>query len=69
MGWCQDDSIGMGVSDSGQVPFLHDVLGITGGEPSAPHVGDASARIEFQVERSMMEVRAGRFVDKEVDGS
>ena len=57
--------IGAGVGCSGQVLVLHDMLGVTGGEPLrfVRNFLDGSAGIELAVRKYVADVREGRFPD------
>jgi 3-methyl-2-oxobutanoate hydroxymethyltransferase len=57
--------IGAGAGCSGQVLVLHDMLGITGGEPFkfVRNFMDGSASVESAVRKYVAEVKAGRFPD------
>jgi 3-methyl-2-oxobutanoate hydroxymethyltransferase len=57
--------IGAGVGCSGQVLVLHDMLGLTGGEPLrfVRNFLDGSASIELAVRRYVADVKGGRFPD------
>jgi 3-methyl-2-oxobutanoate hydroxymethyltransferase len=57
--------IGAGVGCSGQVLVLHDMLGVTGGEPLrfVRNFLDGSASIELAVRKYVTEVKGGRFPD------
>jgi len=62
--------IGAGQGCSGQVLVLHDMLGITGGEPFkfVRNFMDGSTSIEAAVRRYVADVKAGRFPDDAVHG-
>jgi len=57
--------IGAGVGCSGQVLVLHDMLGLTGGEPLkfVRNFLDGSASIELAVRKYVTDVKGGRFPD------
>ena len=57
--------IGAGAGCSGQVLVLHDMLGLTGGEPFkfVRNFMDGSSSIEAAVRRYVADVKAGRFPD------
>ena len=57
--------IGAGAGCSGQVLVLHDMLGITGGEPFkfVRNFMDGSASVESAVRKYVAEVKSGRFPD------
>jgi 3-methyl-2-oxobutanoate hydroxymethyltransferase len=57
--------IGAGGGCSGQVLVLHDMLGVTGGEPLkfVRNFMDGSAGIELAVRKYVAEVKGGRFPD------
>jgi 3-methyl-2-oxobutanoate hydroxymethyltransferase len=57
--------IGAGVGCSGQVLVLHDMLGVTGGEPLhfVRNFMDGSAGIESAVRQYVADVKGGRFPD------
>jgi 3-methyl-2-oxobutanoate hydroxymethyltransferase len=57
--------IGAGVGCSGQVLVLHDMLGVTGGEPLhfVRNFMDGSASIESAVRQYVADVKGGRFPD------
>ena len=57
--------IGAGVGCSGQVLVLHDMLGVTGGEPLkfVRNFMDGSAGIDPAVRKYVAEVKSGRFPD------
>ena len=60
--------IGAGVGCSGQVLVLHDMLGITRGEPFrfVRNFMDGSASIELAVRQYVTDVKAGRFPDDKI---
>jgi 3-methyl-2-oxobutanoate hydroxymethyltransferase len=62
--------IGAGVGCSGQVLVLHDILGLTGGEPLrfVRNFLDGSASIELAVRKYVAEVKGGRFPDDAIHG-
>jgi len=62
--------IGAGVGCSGQVLVLHDMLGLTGGEPLrfVRNFMDGSAGIEDAVRKYVADVKGGRFPDDAVHG-
>jgi 3-methyl-2-oxobutanoate hydroxymethyltransferase len=62
--------IGAGVGCSGQVLVLHDMLGLTGGEPLrfVRDFMDDSDNIETAVRKYVAEVKAGRFPDDALHG-
>ena len=62
--------IGAGVGCSGQVLVLHDMLGLTGGQPLkfVRNFLDGSASIEIAVRKYVSEVKAGRFPDDALHG-
>jgi 3-methyl-2-oxobutanoate hydroxymethyltransferase len=62
--------IGAGVGCSGQVLVLHDMLGVTGGEPLrfVRNFLDGSASIELAVRRYVTDVKGGRFPDDALHG-
>jgi 3-methyl-2-oxobutanoate hydroxymethyltransferase len=57
--------IGAGVGCSGQVLVLHDMLGVTGGEPLhfVRNFMDGSSSIESAVRQYVADVKGGRFPD------
>jgi 3-methyl-2-oxobutanoate hydroxymethyltransferase len=57
--------IGAGAGCSGQVLVLHDMLGVTGGEPFkfVRNFMDGSASVESAVRKYVAEVKGGRFPD------
>jgi 3-methyl-2-oxobutanoate hydroxymethyltransferase len=57
--------IGAGVGCSGQVLVLHDMLGVTGGEPLrfVRNFLDGSAGIDLAVRKYVADVKGGRFPD------
>jgi len=62
--------IGAGVGCSGQVLVLHDMLGLTGGEPLrfVRNFMDGSASIELAVRQYVSDVKSGRFPDDALHG-
>jgi 3-methyl-2-oxobutanoate hydroxymethyltransferase len=62
--------IGAGVGCSGQVLVLHDMLGVTGGEPLrfVRNFLDGSASIELAVRQYVTDVKSGRFPDDALHG-
>jgi 3-methyl-2-oxobutanoate hydroxymethyltransferase len=62
--------IGAGVGCSGQVLVLHDMLGLTGGEPLrfVRNFLDGSTSIEFAVRQYVADVKGGRFPDDAIHG-
>jgi 3-methyl-2-oxobutanoate hydroxymethyltransferase len=62
--------IGAGVGCSGQVLVLHDMLGLTGGEPLhfVRNFMDGSASIEVAVRQYVADVKSGRFPDDALHG-
>jgi 3-methyl-2-oxobutanoate hydroxymethyltransferase len=62
--------IGAGVGCSGQVLVLHDMLGVTGGEPLrfVRNFMDGSASIEIAVRQYVADVKAERFPDDALHG-
>jgi 3-methyl-2-oxobutanoate hydroxymethyltransferase len=62
--------IGAGAGCSGQVLVLHDMLGLTGGEPLrfVRNFLDGSAGIEQAVRRYVTDVKGGRFPDDALHG-
>jgi len=62
--------IGAGVGCSGQVLVLHDMLGVTGGEPLrfVRNFMDGSAGIELAVRQYVADVKGGRFPDDALHG-
>ena len=62
--------IGAGVGCSGQVLVLHDMLGLTGGEPLrfVRNFMDGSASIEAAVRQYVADVKSGRFPDDALHG-
>jgi 3-methyl-2-oxobutanoate hydroxymethyltransferase len=62
--------IGAGVGCSGQVLVLHDMLGLTGGEPLrfVRNFMDGSASIELAVRQYVADVKGGRFPDDALHG-
>ena len=62
--------IGAGVGCSGQVMVLHDMLGLTGGEPLrfVRNFLDGSAGIEAAVRRYVADVKGGLFPDDALHG-
>src|SRR6202049_1313198 len=62
--------IGAGVGCSGQVLVLHDMLGLTGGEPLrfVRNFLDGSASIELAVRKYVADVKGGRFPDDALHG-
>ena len=62
--------IGAGVGCSGQVLVLHDMLGVTGGEPLrfVRNFMDGSASIELAVRQYVTDVKNGRFPDDALHG-
>jgi 3-methyl-2-oxobutanoate hydroxymethyltransferase len=62
--------IGAGVGCSGQVLVLHDVLGLTGGEPLrfVRNFMDGSTGIEHAVRQYVADVKGGRFPDDALHG-
>jgi 3-methyl-2-oxobutanoate hydroxymethyltransferase len=62
--------IGAGVGCSGQVLVLHDMLGVTGGEPLrfVRNFLDGSASIELAVRQYVTDVKGGRFPDDALHG-
>jgi 3-methyl-2-oxobutanoate hydroxymethyltransferase len=62
--------IGAGVGCSGQVLVLHDMLGVTGGEPLrfVRNFLDGSASIELAVRQYVADVKGGRFPDDALHG-
>jgi 3-methyl-2-oxobutanoate hydroxymethyltransferase len=62
--------IGAGVGCSGQVLVLHDMLGVTGGEPLrfVRNFLDGSASIELAVRQYVADVKSGRFPDDALHG-
>ena len=62
--------IGAGVGCSGQVLVLHDMLGLTGGEPLrfVRNFLDGSASIELAVRQYVADVKSGRFPDDALHG-
>jgi 3-methyl-2-oxobutanoate hydroxymethyltransferase len=62
--------IGAGVGCSGQVLVLHDMLGVTGGEPLrfVRNFMDGSASIELAVRQYVADVKGGRFPDDALHG-
>src|ERR1700690_2003489 len=62
--------IGAGVGCSGQVLVLHDMLGVTGGEPLrfVRNFLDGSAGIEHAVRQYVSDVKGGRFPDDALHG-
>jgi 3-methyl-2-oxobutanoate hydroxymethyltransferase len=62
--------IGAGVGCSGQVLVLHDMLGVTGGEPLrfVRNFLDGSASIELAVRRYVTDVKGGLFPDDALHG-
>jgi len=62
--------IGAGVGCSGQVLVLHDMLGLTGGEPLrfVRNFLDGSASIELAVRQYVGDVKGGRFPDDALHG-
>src|ERR1700676_1421891 len=61
---------GAGVGCSGQVLVLHDMLGVTGGEPLrfVRNFLDGSASIELAARRYVTDVKGGRFPDDALHG-
>ena len=62
--------IGAGVGCSGQVLVLHDMLGLTGGEPLrfVRNFMDGSAGVEAAVRQYVTDVKSGRFPDDALHG-
>jgi 3-methyl-2-oxobutanoate hydroxymethyltransferase len=62
--------IGAGVGCSGQVLVLHDMLGLTGGEPLrfVRNFMDGSTGIEHAVRQYVADVKGGRFPDDALHG-
>jgi 3-methyl-2-oxobutanoate hydroxymethyltransferase len=62
--------IGAGVGCSGQVLVLHDMLGLTGGEPLrfVRNFMDGSASIDLAVRQYVADVKSGRFPDDALHG-
>jgi len=62
--------IGAGTGCSGQVLVLHDMLGLTGGEPLrfVRNFMDGSASIEVAVKRYVADVKGGLFPDDAIHG-
>jgi 3-methyl-2-oxobutanoate hydroxymethyltransferase len=62
--------IGAGVGCSGQVLVLHDMLGLTGGEPLkfVRNFMEASDSIETAVRKYVADVKGGRFPDDALHG-
>ncbi|HME37372.1 MAG TPA: 3-methyl-2-oxobutanoate hydroxymethyltransferase [Steroidobacteraceae bacterium] len=62
--------IGAGAGCSGQVLVLHDMLGLTGGEPLkfVRNFLDGSASIELAAHKYVTEVKGGRFPDDAIHG-
>ena len=62
--------IGAGVGCSGQVLVLHDMLGLTGGEPLrfVRNFLDGSASIALAVRQYVADVKGGRFPDDALHG-
>jgi 3-methyl-2-oxobutanoate hydroxymethyltransferase len=62
--------IGAGSGCSGQVLVLHDMLGLTGGEPLrfVRNFLDGSASIELAVRKYVADVKGGRFPDDAIHG-
>ena len=62
--------IGAGVGCSGQVLVLHDMLGLTGGEPLrfVRNFMDGSTSIEHAVSQYVADVKGGRFPDDALHG-
>jgi 3-methyl-2-oxobutanoate hydroxymethyltransferase len=62
--------IGAGVGCSGQVLVLHDMLGLTGGEPLrfVRNFMEGSASIELAVRQYVADVKSGRFPDDALHG-
>lgn len=62
--------IGAGLGCSGQVLVLHDMLGITGGEPLkfVRNFMEGSAGIELAVRKYVADVKGGRFPDDALHG-
>ena len=62
--------IGAGVGCSGQVLVLHDMLGLTGGEPLrfVRNFMDGSTGIEHAVRQYVTDVKGGRFPDDALHG-
>jgi 3-methyl-2-oxobutanoate hydroxymethyltransferase len=62
--------IGAGVGCSGQVLVLHDMLGVTGGEPLrfVRNFMDGSASIGLAVRQYVADVKSGRFPDDALHG-
>jgi 3-methyl-2-oxobutanoate hydroxymethyltransferase len=62
--------IGAGIGCSGQVLVLHDMLGLTGGEPLrfVRNFMDGSASIELAVRQYVADVKSGRFPDDALHG-
>src|SRR5216683_610636 len=62
--------IGAGAGCSGQVLVLHDMLGVTGGEPLrfVRNFLDGSASIELAVRQYVTDVKSGRFPDDKIHG-
>jgi 3-methyl-2-oxobutanoate hydroxymethyltransferase len=62
--------IGAGVGCSGQVLVLHDILGLTGGEPLrfVRNFMDGSPNIEQAVRQYVADVKGGRFPDDALHG-
>jgi 3-methyl-2-oxobutanoate hydroxymethyltransferase len=62
--------IGAGMGCSGQVLVLHDMLGLTGGEPLrfVRNFMDGSASVEVAVKRYVADVKGGLFPDDAIHG-
>ena len=62
--------IGAGLGCSGQVLVLHDMLGLTGGEPLrfVRNFMEGSASIELAVRQYVADVKSGRFPDDALHG-
>lgn len=62
--------IGAGAGCSGQVLVLHDMLGVTGGEPRrfVKNFLDGSAGVDDAVRKYVADVKGGRFPDDAVHG-
>lgn len=62
--------IGAGAGCSGQVLVLHDILGVTGGEPRrfVKNFLDGSAGVDDAVRKYVADVKGGRFPDDAVHG-
>ncbi len=62
--------IGAGVGCGGQVLVLHDMLGLTGGEPLrfVRNFMDGSAGVEAAVRQYVTDVKSGRFPDDSLHG-